>query len=75
MSIAWWMRQIVLILVGCFFLMFGIQLLVAAYRLPDPIWFILTFFASNFVILISATLLAGFVYRVVTALKQTRLRQ
>ena len=75
MPIGWWIRQIGLILLGCFFLMFGIQLLVAAYRLADPISFILTFFASNFVILISAALIAGFVYRVVTAVKQTRLRE
>ena len=75
MPIGWWIRQIGLILLGCFFLMFGIQLLVAAYRLADPISFILTFFASNFVILISAALIVGFVYRVVTAVKQTRLRE
>ena len=73
MPLTWWIRQIVLILIGCFFLVFGIQLLVAAYGLADPISFILTFFASNFVILISAALVAGFVYRVVTALRQNRM--
>jgi hypothetical protein len=75
MSIGWWIRQIGLILLGSFFLMFGIQLLVAAYRLADPMTFIFTFFASNFVILISATLIVGFVYRVITAVKHSRLRE
>jgi hypothetical protein len=58
-----WMRQIALILVGCFFLAFGIHLLISAYRLDNPFWFIMTFFASNLIILISAALLVGFVVR------------
>ncbi|MEJ2726799.1 MAG: hypothetical protein P8175_19620 [Deltaproteobacteria bacterium] len=58
-----WIRQIVLILMGCFFLAFGIHLLISAYRLHNPFWFIMTFFASNLIILISAALLVGFVVR------------
>jgi hypothetical protein len=58
-----WIRQIALILVGCFFLAFGIHLLISAYRLENPFWFIMTFFASNLIILISAALLVGFVIR------------
>jgi len=48
---------------GCFFLAFGIHLLISAYRLDNPFWFIMTFFASNLIILISAALLVGFVVR------------
>ena len=33
-----------------FFLLLGIQMLVSAYQLRDPFEFILTFFASNFII-------------------------
>ena len=58
-----WIRQIALILVGCFFLAFGIHLLISAYRLDNPFWFIMTFFASNLINLISAALLVGFVIR------------
>jgi hypothetical protein len=58
-----WIRQIALILLGCFFLAFGIHLLISAYRLDNPFWFIMTFFASNLIILISAALLVGFVIR------------
>jgi hypothetical protein len=62
-AVFWWIRQCLLSLVSCFFLAFGIQLLVQAYRLNDPFFFIMTFFASNLIILISAVLLIGFIYR------------
>ena len=61
----WWVRQAALVLAGCFFLLFGIQLLIAAYHLKDPFSFAMTFFSSNLIILISATLLVGFIYRMV----------
>jgi hypothetical protein len=49
---------------GGLFLIFGIQLLLAAYKLPDPFTFIMTFFAACLVILISMALLVGFILRV-----------
>lgn len=61
----WWLRQVILILAGCFFLAFGIHILIAAYRLTDPFSFIMAFFASNLIILISATLILGFVLRMI----------
>lgn len=60
-GVFWWTRQIVLIFAGCFFLLFGIYLLIAAYQLNHPGYFIMTFFASNLIILISAALLVGFI--------------
>jgi len=62
----WWIRQVILIILGCFFLLFGIQVLVSSYKLEEPFSFILTFFASNFIILISATLLVVFVFQMRT---------
>ncbi len=62
-GILWWLRQIVLVLMGSFFLYYGIELLISSYKLDDPYSFIMTFFASNFIILISAALVFGFVYR------------
>lgn len=59
----WWLGQGLLILLGCFFLAFGVQLLMAAYRLPDPFTFIMTFFAASLIILISAALVVGFLLR------------
>lgn len=70
--IFWWIRQVVLILIGAFFLYYGVQLLISAYDLKDPFIFIMTFFASNFIILISATLVFGFAYRIVMALRQSK---
>ena len=63
----WWIRHILLTLLGLFFVAFGIHLLISAYYLNDPFQFILTFFSSNFIILISAVLVIGFVYRMVTS--------
>ncbi|MEJ2638857.1 MAG: hypothetical protein P8010_04720 [Desulfosarcinaceae bacterium] len=59
----WWLGQAGLILVGSLFLLFGVQLLMAAYDLPDPFTFIMTFFAACLIILISLALLAGFLLR------------
>jgi uncharacterized membrane protein YbhN (UPF0104 family) len=55
--------QIALGIVELFFLLFGVYLLVLAYHLTDPLSFIMTFFASNLVILISAVLLLGLVLK------------
>jgi hypothetical protein len=72
MSTYWWARQFVLIVIAGFYLAFGIQLLVSAYRLNDPTSFIYTFYASNFIILFSGALLVGFVSRLVTVYRRTR---
>jgi hypothetical protein len=68
-ALFWWVRHVVLLGAGLFFLLFGIQLLVLAYRLNDPFNFVMTFFASNLIILISATILAGLVIRMVAAIR------
>ncbi len=71
-GIFWWVRQLLLILVGCFFLAFGVLMLVSAYKLGNPYSFIMAFFASNLMILISATLVLGFVLRMVKAHKLSK---
>ena len=53
------MRMLIGIALGGFYLIFGILLLIAAYHLNHPLAFILTFFASNLVILISAAVIVG----------------
>ena len=68
----WWIRHVVLILIGAFFLYYGIQLLIGSYALKDPFVFIMTFFAANFIILISATLIFGFAYRIVMTLRHSK---
>ena len=58
-----WIKHIVLILVSLFFLIFGVQVLISAYQMKDPFTFIMTFFASNFIILISGTFIVVFLFR------------
>jgi hypothetical protein len=68
----WWIRQIILIAIAGFYLVFGIQLLVSAYELKDPTSFLFTFYASNFMILFSGALLIGFIYRLASAYRQLK---
>jgi hypothetical protein len=68
----WYIRQIVLIVIASFYLVFGIQLLISAYRLNNPSYFIFTFFASNFMILFSGALMVGFIIRMVTVYRRTK---
>jgi len=65
----WWVKQIAFISIGGFYLYFGVHLLIAAYQMNNPFSFVLTFFASNFIILISGALLVGFIYRIIMAFK------
>lgn len=69
--IPWWATQIVLALIAIFFILFGINLLYMAYQITDPFSFIMTFFASNFIILISAALLLSFILKIVNTFKKT----
>ena len=71
-STYWWVRQVILVAIAGFYLVFGIQLLVSAYQLNDPASFIFTFYASNFMILFSGALLVGFIYRLVATYRRTR---
>ncbi len=61
----WWPWQIILVLFAVFFLYIGIQLLIHAYRLKDPFDFIMCFFSSNLIIMISVVLMIGFGYRMI----------
>jgi len=70
--IPWWVTQIILLVLAIFFIIFGIDLLYTAYQLTEPFSFIMTFFASNLIILISATLLFSFVWKIVSYIRKTK---
>ena len=70
-AIPWWVIQVALALVAIFFILFGIDLLIMAYRINDPFSFIMTFFASNLIILISCTLLLIFILNMVRNVRKT----
>ncbi|MDZ7665316.1 MAG: hypothetical protein U5K27_08330 [Desulfotignum sp.] len=72
MKYTWWILQILLLLVSIFFLVFGLDLLAAAYRLEDPFTFIMTFFAASFVVLISAALAVTFVIKMIRVYRRIR---
>ncbi len=61
----WWVRFILLAAVAGFFLEFGIEEMVRAYQLQHPSAFLASFFSSSFIILISGTLLVGFIWKMV----------
>jgi hypothetical protein len=64
-ALIWWTGRS---LMGVFFLGFlvlGIDLCRASFHLKEPYQFILTFFASNLIILVSAALLAGLIVRAI----------
>jgi hypothetical protein len=63
--LAKWIKYGALLTGSCLFLVFGIQLLAASYRLNDPFSFVMTFFASNLMILISAVGVIAFVIKMV----------
>lgn len=68
----WWLRQLLLTSIACFFVYFGISLLVASYGLGNPFSFIMTFFAASLMILISLVLAMGFVIRMRRVLQTDR---
>lgn len=69
-KVAWWTLSVASVILSIFFLFMGIQLCLASYRLDHPHQFILTFFASNLIILISIAILAGVLVRIIARLRQ-----
>ncbi|MBI4496010.1 MAG: hypothetical protein HY697_03655 [Deltaproteobacteria bacterium] len=61
----WWARFIAFSLTAAFFLKFGIEEMGRAYQLRHPSEFLMSFFSSSFIILISGTLLVAFIWRMV----------
>ena len=70
-KIAKWIKSGGLALIGLVFVLFGIQLLISAYGLQDPFFFVMTFFASNLIILIGIVFLIGFSCRVFSFFKKS----
>ena len=68
--VVWWTLSTASAMLSIFFLFLGIDLCWASFQLNHPQQFILTFFASNLIILISLVILAGVIVRMVTRLRQ-----
>jgi putative exporter of polyketide antibiotics len=67
-----YVKLALLIVICLFFAAFGVLLLISAYALTNPFEFIITFFASNLIILISAALCLGFVLQLIRLIGSTR---
>ncbi len=67
-----WGKPLIITVVSLVFLTMGVDMLIAAYRVENPLNFIMTFFSSSLMIMIS---IVGFIYstiRIHTFLKQKR---
>jgi hypothetical protein len=58
-----WIKHIIICLLSGFVLLFGIQMLIAAWKLKNPYEFFICFISSSFIIFISAALFFGLIYR------------
>ncbi|EKD21923.1 MAG: hypothetical protein ACD_87C00267G0002 [uncultured bacterium] len=58
-SYIWWGKNILLGVLSVFFLIFGIETLIGAFKLNNPLVFIMYFFSASFMILVS---LVGIIY-------------
>jgi len=69
---SWWFKQAVIAILSIVFLILGVETLVASYRLANPLNFIMVFFSSNLIILIS---LVGILYPVLQVYALLKLKQ
>ena len=63
-SIFWWFKQIVILFVSGFFLHRGIMVLIASYGLDNPFNFVMYFFSSSLLILVSASIMLYPLFRI-----------
>jgi hypothetical protein len=70
----WWVRYIFFSALAAFFLEFGVEEMIGAYRVRHPHEFLASFFSSSFIILISGTLLVAFIWRMVLRIRESRVR-
>jgi hypothetical protein len=49
----WWIRTVLLALLSLFFLLYGIETVIGAYSLKNPMEFMMYFFSASFLILLS----------------------
>lgn len=62
--VVWWIKQIAVATISVLFLIKGIHVLVGAYRLTNPFEFIMYFFSSSLLILVSASILLYPIFRI-----------
>ena len=68
-KLLWWTACGASAILSIFFLFVGISLCIASYNLNHPHQFILTFFASNLIILISVVVIIAVIIRVISRVR------
>jgi di/tricarboxylate transporter len=68
----WWFKHAAIAILSIVFLILGVETLVASYRLANPLNFIMAFFSSSLIILIS---LVGILYPVLQVYTLLKLKQ
>ena len=68
-KLLWWTGCVASAILSVFFLFVGISLCIASYDLNHPHQFVLTFFASNLIILISVVVVSAVIIRVIGRLR------
>ncbi len=58
-SCLWWGKNILIAMVSLFFLLFGTETLIGSFYLKNPLEFIIYFFSSSFMVLVS---IVGIIY-------------
>jgi hypothetical protein len=58
-STLWWIKNIFIAFFALFFLLFGLETLIGAFALKNPLEFIMYFFSASLMVLVS---LVGIVY-------------
>jgi hypothetical protein len=61
----WWASHILVLSISTGFLILGVNMLRRAYAMQYPLNFLMAFFGSSMMILISGSLVVGFVIRIV----------
>jgi len=67
-----WGKNLFIGILSLFFLIFGIETLMGAYSLKNPLEFIMSFFASSLIILISIVGIIYPAFRIHTFLKSSK---
>jgi fumarate reductase subunit D len=68
-SCLWWGKMILILFLSFFFLIFGIETLIGAFHLKNPLEFIMYFFSASLMILVSLVGVLFPIFRVHTRLK------
>jgi hypothetical protein len=63
MKLLIWIKNVVVLLLSLFFLVFGIEIMRGSFKLANPLEFVMTFFSASFIILFCVVGVLYFVFK------------